>query len=244
VLVQDLNSARTSYPFKSHDYKASVSRPSTFPQSNRSSTQTPSHKNNIKGKSLEQNNKNNSPEFFKVSSTTKCYKYQGYGYLAVNCPSLVKIIIIDETPIEATESNSEYTYHPDVETDKSSSDDVGLNCIGPTQSTHYLSSSLFPLHQQKRSIGEELQPFTHSPRLETRVVRWLWTVKVVSMQYHPGCVKNLGLEIIPHRTHSTCHGLTPRQLRSNNDVLFQSVSIITKTRFGVMWSPYVWVKLY
>ena len=33
-------------------------------------------------------------------------------------------------------------------------------------------SSVFPLHQQKRTIGDELGPFTRSPRLETRVVRW------------------------------------------------------------------------
>ena len=52
----------------------SVSRPSPAPQSNRSSTQTPSHKNDIKGKNLEWDNKNKSPEFPKVGSTIKCYK--------------------------------------------------------------------------------------------------------------------------------------------------------------------------
>jgi len=31
ALIQGLDSARTSHPFKSHDYKASVSRPSPFP---------------------------------------------------------------------------------------------------------------------------------------------------------------------------------------------------------------------
>jgi len=72
-----------------------------------------------------------------VSSTTKCYKCQGYGYLVAICPSLVKITIIDGASIEATGSDSEYTYHPDVKTDDvSSSDDVGLNCIRPTPSIH------------------------------------------------------------------------------------------------------------
>jgi len=66
-----------------------------------------------------------------------------------------------------------------------------LNCIRPTLTTHCLSSSVFPLHQQKRSIREELWPFTRSSRLEIRVVRWLWIVDIVSMQYRPGCVKIL-----------------------------------------------------
>ena len=52
-------------------------------------------------------------------------------------PVAFKIIIIDEIPTEATKSNSdEYAYHPDVETDDESSDDVGLNCIRPMSSTH------------------------------------------------------------------------------------------------------------
>ena len=72
VLVQDLDSARTSYASKSYDYRTSVPRPSPSSQPHRSSTQTPSHRNDIKDKSLEQNNKNKSPEFPKVSSTTKC----------------------------------------------------------------------------------------------------------------------------------------------------------------------------
>ena len=67
----------------------------------------------------------------KFSSTTKCYRCQDYGHLAVICPNLVRIIIIDETPTEAIKSGSEYTYDPgDIETDEEpASDDVGLNCI-------------------------------------------------------------------------------------------------------------------
>ena len=90
--------------------------------------------------SLERDNENKGPDSFRVSSTTKCYKYQGYGHLAASCSSLVKITIFDGTPTEATESDSnQYTYHSDIETDnESSSDDVGLNCIRSTSST-YLS---------------------------------------------------------------------------------------------------------
>jgi len=97
-----------------------------------------------------------------------------FRILAASHPSLVKITIKDGTPTEATESGSKkYTYHADVlETDdESSSDNIGLNCIRLTSSTHLSVSSVFPLHQQKRSIGE-LQPSTRSPKLETRVVKW------------------------------------------------------------------------
>ena len=53
ALVQDVDSVRTNHTFKSQDYRVSVSRASTSPQPNRFRTQTPSHKNDIKGKSLE-----------------------------------------------------------------------------------------------------------------------------------------------------------------------------------------------
>ena len=102
VLVQDLDSVRTNHTFKSHDYRASMSRPFPSPQPNRSSTQTPSHRNDIKGKSLEWDNKNKGLEFPKVSFTIKCYKCQCYVHLDANCPGLSRITIIDGTPIEAT----------------------------------------------------------------------------------------------------------------------------------------------
>ena len=110
ALVQDLDSARTSHALKSYDYRTSVPRPSPPSQPHRSSTQTPSHRDNIKGKSLEWDNRNKGPDSSRVSSTTKCYICQGYRHLATNCPSLVKITIIDGTPTKVTESDSdEYT---------------------------------------------------------------------------------------------------------------------------------------
>jgi len=124
-------------------------RHSPFPQPSRSSTQTTLHRNDIKDKSLERDNKSKGPEFLKVSSTTKCYKCQGYEHLATNCPSLIRITIINETPTEATESDSEeYIYDPgDVETDEeSTSDDVGLSCINQTPSTPCLLLNV-PLHK-------------------------------------------------------------------------------------------------
>ena len=121
ALVQDLDSARTTHTSKSYDYRTSVPWPSPPSQPHRSSTQTPSHRDDIKGKSLERDNRNKDPDSSRVSFTTKCYKCQGYEYLAASCPSRVKITVIDGTPTEATESDSdEYTYYPDVETDDES----------------------------------------------------------------------------------------------------------------------------
>ena len=87
ALVQDLDSARISHPSKSYDYRASVSKPSPPSQPHRSSSQTPSHRDDIKGNSLERDNRNKGPDSFRVSFTAKYYKCQGCGYLAANCPS-------------------------------------------------------------------------------------------------------------------------------------------------------------
>jgi len=95
----------------------------------------------VKDKNLERDNRNKGPESSKVSSTTKCYKCQGYRHLAASCPSLVRVTIINGTPTEATESNSNvYIFKGEhYEADEEpTSDDVGLNCINQTLST-YLS---------------------------------------------------------------------------------------------------------
>jgi len=102
ALVQDLDSARTSHTLKSYDYRTLVPMPSLSSQPHRSSIQTPSHRDDIKGKSLEPDNRNKVPNSSRVSSTTKCYKCQGHGHLAASCHSLVKITIIDGTHTEAT----------------------------------------------------------------------------------------------------------------------------------------------
>jgi len=66
VLVQDLDSLRSNYNTKSFDSKSSAFRTSSSSQFNKPSTQNPPHKNNIKGKSLERDNKSKGPEFPKV----------------------------------------------------------------------------------------------------------------------------------------------------------------------------------
>jgi len=195
----------------------------------------PHHFNpNTKGKSLERDNKNKSPEFVKVSSTTKYYKCQGYGHLAASCPNLVKITIIDGTPTEVTESDTEeYTYHPKVvETDESSSDDVGLNCIRPTPSTHLPVVKCVLFQLARKDDWRRTATFHTFTKIGDKSCKVIVNSENCINAISSRLYENLGLEII--HIYSTCHGLTPRHLRSNNDVLFQSVLIIMKTRFGVM----------
>jgi len=74
ALVQDLYSLRSNYNIRSFDSKSSAFRTSSSSQFSRPSTQNLLHKNAIKGKSLELDNKSKDSEFLNVSSTTKCYK--------------------------------------------------------------------------------------------------------------------------------------------------------------------------
>jgi len=73
TIIQDLDSLRSNYNTRSFDSKSSAFKTSSS-QFNRPSTQTLSHRNNIKGKSFERDYKNNGPEFHKVNSKIKCYK--------------------------------------------------------------------------------------------------------------------------------------------------------------------------
>ena len=58
----------------------------------------------------------------------------------------------------------------DSETDEEpTNDDVGLNCINHTPSTHFLLLDVSPSNKLKRTIGEKV--LTHSSKLEIRVVR-------------------------------------------------------------------------
>jgi len=200
ALVQDLDSARTNHPSKSHDYKASVSRPSPPFQPHRSSTQAPSHKDDIKGKSLERDNINKGPDSSRVSFTTKCYKCQGYGHLAASCPSLVKVIIIDGTPTETIESDSdEYTYHPDVETDdESSSDDVSLNCIRPTPSTHLSIVKCVPSPLTKQVDWKRTATFHTFTKIGDKSCKVIVDNGSCINAISSRLCENLGLKIRPH----------------------------------------------
>ena len=75
VLVQDLDTVRSNHAFRSHDQRTYVSRLSLFTQPHRSSTLPPPHRSDVKGKSVEQDNRSKGPEWdlSKISTTAKCY---------------------------------------------------------------------------------------------------------------------------------------------------------------------------
>ena len=118
--------------------------------------------------------------------------------MAASCSNLVKITIIDGTPIEATESDSdEYTYHPNVETDvESSSDDVDLNCIKPTSSTHVVKCA--PSPPTEKIDWRRTTTFHTSTKTEDKsyqvIVDSESCINAISSRLH----ENLGLEIIRH----------------------------------------------
>ena len=63
-------------------------------------------------------------------------------------------------------------YHPDVETDdESSSNDVGVNCIRLTSSTHLSVVKCVPSPPAEKDDWRRTATFTCSPRLKIRVVR-------------------------------------------------------------------------
>ena len=55
----------------------------------------------VKKKSDNNKIRNTEEDFSKIRPTTKCYKYQGYGHVAANCPNPFKIAINDGVSIEA-----------------------------------------------------------------------------------------------------------------------------------------------
>ena len=136
------------------------------------------------------------PEF---SFAAKCYKYQGYEYLAASWPSLVKIIIIDGAPTEATESDSdEYTYHPDVKTDdESSSNDVGLNCIRPTPSTHLSVVKCVPSPPAEKDDWRRTVTFHTFTKIGDNSCKVIVDSKSCTNAISSRLCENLRLEIIP-----------------------------------------------
>jgi len=159
---------------KSHDYRASVSRPSLYPQLNRSSTQTLSHRDDIKSKGPEQHNKNKGPESSKVSSTIKCYKCQDYGHLAANCPNLIRITIIDERPPKPLSQTLMCASLREKILKLMKSPQVMMLVSIVLVKHHPLTCMLLnvsPPYQPKKTIGEKVLHSTRSPKLKIRVVK-------------------------------------------------------------------------
>ena len=97
--------------------------------------------------------------------------------MTINCPSHVKINIIDGASIKTLDSDSEeFTYQARQEVsddfdDNHEGEDVILSYIGRHLQLTCPSSGVPYHNQKKKMIGEELQSFTCSPRQEARIVR-------------------------------------------------------------------------
>jgi len=68
----------------------------------------------------------------------------------------------------------------DSKTDKSPKDDVGLNCINQTPSTHF-SVRCVPSQPSEKDDWRKVLLSIRLPKLEIIIVRLLWTMEVVLM---------------------------------------------------------------
>ena len=109
-------------------------------------------------------------------------------------------IIIDETPTEATESNSdEYTYHPDIETDnESSSNDVGLNCIRPMPSTHLFVVKCVPSLPAEKDAWRRTATFHTFTKIGDKSCKVIVDNESCINAISSRLCENFRLEIIPH----------------------------------------------
>ena len=111
-------------------------------------------------------------DFFKVSSTTKCYKCQSYGYVVANCLDPIKITFINGVPEAESESDlDEFTYQTKKKTKRSYVMTLISTALGQH---HRLTYSLLGppcLIQKKKTTGDELLCSRHSRRLEIGTAR-------------------------------------------------------------------------
>jgi len=130
VLFQYLDAAKSNSISKGH---VQTTRSNSGSYSNRFQSQTATHRADTKGKSVENKDKGVDKEFSKSTPTIKYYKCQGYGHVAANCPTPVKIALINEEPEVVSESESEeFIFRREEESDMdddTTSDSIGLICI-------------------------------------------------------------------------------------------------------------------
>ena len=137
ALVQDLDAAKSNSTAKSH---TQIAKPTLSQYPNRFKGQTLTHKANTKNKSVENKGKGIDREFSQLTPTIKCYKCQEYGHVAANCPSPIKIALVNGVSEVVSESDSdEFIFRGEEDSDmdnETTSDDIGLNCIRPTMSVY------------------------------------------------------------------------------------------------------------
>ena len=106
ALVQDLDATKSNHTNKNYTpFKRMSGSTSNF--------------RNDRAKVVEKDDKAKHPERIdksKVSSTTKCFRCQCYGHMAATCPSPFKISVINGSPVEESDSETdEFVYNPDDE---------------------------------------------------------------------------------------------------------------------------------
>ena len=103
TLVQDLDAAKSIFISKSH---TQTTKPNSSSYPNRFQSQTFAHWANTKGKSVE-----NKSRALTESSLNwlpqSCYKCQGYGHMAANCSSPIKIDLVNGVLEEVSDSDSD-----------------------------------------------------------------------------------------------------------------------------------------
>ena len=180
---------------------------------------------------------NKSPEFSKnpQSSATNARLW----HLVVNYSSLIRITIIDGTPIEATESRLWRVHLWPMKCwnwQRAQSDDVDLNCINQTSSTHLsvVRCALTQLTEKDNwRKSANFHTFTKIGDKSCKVIADSENcINAISFKL----CENLRLKIVPHLHSFKVSWIDFTTLRSNNGVLSQSILIIIKTRSDVKWS--------
>ena len=131
ALVQDLDVTKFCSISKRHTQTIKHNSSSYL---NHFQSQTSTHKENTKGKSVENKGKDTDNEFSKLTPTIKCYKCQGYDHVVTNCSSLVKITLVNGVPEVVSDSDSvEFIFQrededSDIE-DETTGDDMVLTTL-------------------------------------------------------------------------------------------------------------------
>ena len=96
-----------------------------------------------------------------------------------------------------------------------------------------LSLDVSPTNKLTRMIGEKCYFHTFT-KIENKSCNVIVDSESCINAISSRLCEHLGLEVYPTPTPSKCHGLTPRHLRSNNNILSRSISIFIKTISRVM----------
>ena len=138
-----------------------------------------------------------------------------------------------EHPSKSLSHSEEYIYDPgeNFEIDEDpTSNDVGLNCINQTPSTHLSVVRCVPSQLAEKDDWRKSATFCMFTKIGKKKCKVIVDSRSCINAISSKSLKNFRLKDVLHPRPFKVHGLAPRHLRSNNDVLSQSISIIIKTR--------------